>query len=88
MAKIWVPMNTGLERAIDTCNRCLDEHQRSDDDLAATAQACAIAHEGESEDRYSLGVYAGHYCDRHWAESGYRDAPASAFDPDDAGETY
>ena len=38
-------------------------------------------------ERYSLGVYAGRYCDKHWKESGYRDEPASAFDPDDAGET-
>ena len=80
MAKIWVPLDTDRERAIDTCSTCLDD---CEDDIA-----CAMAHEGESEDRYSLGIYAGHYCDRHWAESGYRDEPASAFDPDDAGETY
>jgi len=48
-------------------------------------------YECPSEDvyrRYSLGIYAGRMCDKHWAESGYRDEPASAFDPADAGETY
>ena len=41
-----------------------------------------------SEDRYSLGIYAGHYCDTCWKESGYRDEPAGAFDPSYAGESY
>lgn len=41
------------------------------------------------EERYSLGIYAGRYCsDKCWRDSGYRDEPASAFDPSDAGETY
>jgi len=41
------------------------------------------------EERYSLGIYAGRYCsDACWARSGYRDEPASAFDPADAGESY
>lgn len=40
------------------------------------------------EVRYSLGIYAGRYCNEHWKTSGYRDEPASAFDPMDAGETY
>lgn len=43
---------------------------------------------GEAEERYSLGIYAGRWCNSHWKESGYRDEPASAFDPADAGETY
>lgn len=40
------------------------------------------------EERYSLGCYAGRWCDPHWKTSGYRDEPASAFDPLDAGEEY
>jgi len=44
---------------------------------------------GDPEERYSLGIYAGKWCDRCWREcSGYRDEPASAFDPLDAGESY
>jgi len=43
---------------------------------------------GEAWERHSLGIYAGRYCSGHWKSSGYRDEPASAFDPDDAGETY
>ena len=38
--------------------------------------------------RYSLGLYAGQYCTPCWQSSGYRDEPASAFDPADAGERY
>jgi len=41
----------------------------------------------DGEERFSMGIYAGRYCDKHWKESGYRDVPASAFDPAYAGET-
>ena len=41
-----------------------------------------------AEDRFSLGIYAGHYCLKCWKNSGYRDEPASAFNPLDAGESY
>lgn len=41
-----------------------------------------------AEERYSLGIYAGRMCDAAWERSGYRDEPASAFDPADAGETW
>jgi hypothetical protein len=41
-----------------------------------------------AEERYSLGIYAGRYCRACWQASGYRDEPASAFDPLDAGESY
>ena len=40
------------------------------------------------EDRYSLGIYAGHYCDSCWDASGYRKEGRSGFDPLDAGESY
>jgi hypothetical protein len=42
----------------------------------------------EGSPRYSFGVYAGRYCDKHWQESGYRDVddPDAVFDPADAGE--
>jgi hypothetical protein len=43
---------------------------------------------GEPMERQSLGIYAGRWCRSHWKTSGYRDEPASAFDPADAGETY
>ena len=42
----------------------------------------------EPSERTSLGIYAGRYCNGHWKTSGYRDEPASAFDPAYAGETY
>jgi hypothetical protein len=40
------------------------------------------------EERYSLGIYAGKYCDFHWLRSGYRDEGSSGFDPVDCGERY
>jgi len=40
------------------------------------------------EERYSLGIYAGRYHAACWKVSGYRDVPASAFDPLAAGESY
>jgi hypothetical protein len=48
-------------------------------------------HECKSEDvyeRYSLGIYAGRYCDPHWDASGYRKEGREGFDPADAGECY
>lgn len=43
---------------------------------------------GDASEQYSLGIYAGRWCEKHWKTSGYRDEPASAFDPADCGETY
>ena len=36
--------------------------------------------------RYSMGIYAGMYCEKCWEESGYD--PDARFDPMDAGEHY
>jgi len=49
---------------------------------------CSRCDSEDFEPRYSLGIYAGRYCDACWKESGYRDEPASGFDPSDAGERY
>lgn len=42
----------------------------------------------DGEARYSLGIYAGRYCDKCWDESGYRKEGREGFDPMDAGESY
>lgn len=42
----------------------------------------------EGSERYSFGVYAMRACEECWRVSGYRDEPASAFDPLDAGEEW
>lgn len=60
----------------DVCHSCQEQHE-------ADGTPFAFA-----EVRTSLGIYAGRYCDACWATSGYRDEPASAFDPMDAGETW
>jgi hypothetical protein len=41
-----------------------------------------------AEERYSLGIYAGKYCDEGWKKSGYRDEGPEGFDPSYAGECY
>ena len=49
------------------------------------------AKQGCKEDgysQYSLGIYAGRWCEKHWATSGYRKEGRSGFDPADAGERY
>lgn len=42
----------------------------------------------EARERYSLGVYAGLFCDECWRHAGYRDEGPEGFDPLDAGEAY
>jgi hypothetical protein len=42
----------------------------------------------DAEERYSLGIYAGRYCDACWRKSGYRTEGPEGFDPLDAGESY
>ena len=41
-----------------------------------------------ADEQYSMGVYAGRYCDECWEHSGYVKDGAEAFDPTYAGETY
>jgi len=40
----------------------------------------------EAGERFSMGIYAGMYCDACWREDGRNHD--RAFDPDDAGESY
>lgn len=40
------------------------------------------------DERYSLGIYAGRWCDPCWDQSGYRKEGPEEFDPMDAGESY
>ena len=44
--------------------------------------------DNEAEPRYSLGIYAGRWCDEHWATAGYRKEGPEGFDPSYAGEHY
>jgi len=43
---------------------------------------------GETYARYSLGIYAGRWCEKHWEASGYRKEGQEGFDAADAGESY
>lgn len=49
---------------------------------------CGCGDEDTSEERYSLGIYAGIYCDECWDKSGYRKEGREGFNPLDAGEAY
>lgn len=49
----------------------------------------AVEHGGAFvQERSSLGVYAGHWCQPCWERSGYRQEGPEGFDPMDAGESY
>ncbi len=56
------------------CCRCVDEGIPEEDT--------------SGEVRYSFGCYASRYCNKHWRESGYRDATddTAEFSEMDAGE--
>lgn len=60
--------------------------QYEDSRVIVSCQGCGD--HTEWKERYSLGIYAGKWCDKCWKTSGYRDEPASAFNPMDAGEPY
>lgn len=47
---------------------------------------CSCGEPGK--ERYSLGIYAGTFCDQCWKESGFRDEDFAAFNPMDAGEEW
>lgn len=42
----------------------------------------------EAEPRYSLGIYAGRWCDPCWKTAPYRKEGPEGFDPLEAGESY
>ena len=69
---------------VQVCGLCADNLANQ----GKTHEEIAKALGGNCEERYSLGIYAGTYCDPHWSASGYRKEDASGFDPLDAGETY
>jgi hypothetical protein len=55
---------------VQVCGQCCDELSaagKTDEQIAAHPQATS------GMDRYVAGGYAGHYCDKHWRNAGYRD---------------
>lgn len=82
-----------------TCLTCgaqwtLPDYERlsEGDDYCESKPICNKQDEGpckgDVDTRYSLGIYAGKYCDGHWETSGYRKEGREGFDPMDAGECY
>ena len=66
-----------------SCNDCTENYRCAKHRTLDDCSRCLRVDEGI--ERYSCGYYAGRYCDRCWAESGYRDA-WDAIDPSYAGE--
>jgi hypothetical protein len=56
--------------------------------LECSKYLCSKCGSVEAEQRYSLGLYAGKYCEPCWDKSGYRKEGKEGFDPMDAGESY
>lgn len=52
------------------------------------SKCCKYDCEKEGIGRYSLDIYAGNYCDKHWEETGYRKEGREGYDYLDAGEYY
>lgn len=61
-----------------------------DERYACRCRVCESHPRGPAwaDERYSMGIYAGRYCEEGWKQSGYRDVDASEFDPAYAGESY
>lgn len=62
---------------IKPCCRCADNNRKNSRGEMIEGRA-----------RYSLGIYAGRYCDNCWDESGYRKEGPEGYDYMDAGEYY
>lgn len=80
MAKIY---DDGGNIIGEVCGRCYDE----DISNGMTEEQIVAAHDGGGMDRYVWGVYAGHYCDKHFKKAGFVDDSKVKFDPDYAGES-
>lgn len=59
-------------------------------EVGGRAHTCCTACRDQTrgEIRYSLGIYAGRYCDSCWDASGYRKEGKEGYDFLDAGEYY
>jgi len=69
----------------DSCS-CGDVFELYEDVIVQKTPVCDCGR--EASERYSLGIFAGLYCDECWRSSGYRDIGPEGFDPLDAGEEY
>ena len=49
---------------------------------------CTRENPKKANDQYSLGIFAGRYCEDCWKKSGYRKEGPEGFDPMYAGESY
>lgn len=83
MAKIRDNEGGLLAEVCTTCYVKAQENGTSEAEIAVTMDS-------NGEDRFSFGVYAGHFCDAHWRKSGYKGSTPETedeeFDPDFAGE--
>jgi hypothetical protein len=64
----------------------LRDGTKCDERYACRCAHCEVHGPEFADERYSMGVYAGRYCDIGWKNSGYRDVGPEEFDADYAGE--
>lgn len=94
----WFSMNDRARAAIGTpctnelCKGSLLVEYRETHTQVSKVMICSTCERDtdhcDVEERYSLGIYAGHYCSSCWAKTGYRKDGPEGFDPLDAGESY
>jgi hypothetical protein len=76
MPKTWIRNNPAI----------INNHLVATRGLVIICDADGCRQEGE--ERLSLGLFAGYYCDPCWEKSGYRQEGREGFSELDAGETY
>ena len=63
-----------------------DEGRKTGRDICTGARSEGCGKEANTQ--YSLGLYAGLYCEECWKDAPYRKDGAEGFDPTYAGERY
>lgn len=69
-------------------NKLIEQTCPDGSTFKAKIPICSSCHTEDCETRYSLGIYAGTYCDSCWDKSGYRKEDKEGYDYLDAGEAY
>jgi DNA-directed RNA polymerase subunit RPC12/RpoP len=89
---VGTPIRSDVQEIIDTgtCPYCSDRIAYGTWQSHSNSWLCCGRDCNEiGQERTSLGLYAGHWCDHHYATAfPYRKAEANGFDPSYAGERY
>jgi len=69
----------------DLCS-CGDAFELYEDTIINKIPICNCGR--EARERYSLGIFAGLFCNECWSSSGFRNTGPEGFSSSDAGEEY